>query len=103
MSNDRKPAWKREKKISGPQIGHLEVVVINDDIQQALKVLKNKMSKEGVLSELKQRRAYEKPSEKKRRKHREALKKARKTQNKKYHSYRKRKPDETEQRKEKKA
>jgi small subunit ribosomal protein S21 len=42
-------------------------------------VLKNKMSKEGVLQELKRRRAAEKPSVKKRRKHREALKRTRKS------------------------
>jgi small subunit ribosomal protein S21 len=64
-------------------VGPLEVEVRNNDINQALKVLKNKMSVEGVLSELKKRRYAEKPSERRRRKHREALKKMRKSRGRK--------------------
>ena len=64
-------------------MGPLEVEVRNNDINQALKVLKNKMSVEGVLSELKKRRYAEKPSERRRRKHREALKKMRKSRGRK--------------------
>lgn len=79
---NRKPAWKRSEPRSR-DIGYLEVVVINNDVNQALKVLKNKISKEGILSELKRRRAYEKPSDRKRRERREAIKKARKTSNRK--------------------
>lgn len=65
-----------------PVIGPLEVEVYNNDVGQALKVLKNKMSKDGILAELKRRRHAEKPSEAKRRKHREALKRARKSKGK---------------------
>jgi small subunit ribosomal protein S21 len=77
---NRQPAWKKNKDNS--KVGPLEVVVRDNDINQALKVLKHKMSIEGVLTELKKRRFAEKPSDKKRRKHREALKKVRKSRGK---------------------
>lgn len=82
MQNNKQPAWKQQKKESH-SVGPLEVEVRNNDIGQALKVLKHKMSVEGVLTELKRRRFAEKPSEKKRRKHREALKKMRKSRGRK--------------------
>lgn len=81
MQKDRQPAWKQKK--DNHRVGPLEVEVRNNDISQALKILKHKMSVEGVLSELKKRRYAEKPSEKKRRKHREALKKMRKSRGRK--------------------
>jgi len=65
-----------------PVVGPLEVEVYNNDVGQALKVLKNKLAKDGILAELKARRHAEKPSEKKRRKHREALKRLRKSKGK---------------------
>ena len=77
---NRKPAWKRNVENS---FKPLEVVVINNDIEGAIKVLKNKMVIECVLAELKSRRFAEKPSEKKRRKHREALRKLRKSRGRK--------------------
>ena len=81
--NDRKPVWKQnENKSREFSVRPLEVFVIDGNIEKAIRDLKNKMSKEGVLTELKQRRFAEKPSEKKRRKHREALKKMRKSRGK---------------------
>ena len=50
----------------------LEVRVIDNDVEKALKILKNKLSKNGLFKELKLRRAYEKPSVKKKRKALEA-------------------------------
>lgn len=79
MEKNRQPAWKQNKREGHHRVGPLEVEVRNNDISQALKILKHKMSVEGVLTELKKRRFAEKPSEKKRRKHREALKKMRKS------------------------
>jgi small subunit ribosomal protein S21 len=79
-NNNRKPSWKRDDRdrMQGEvHISPLEVDVRNNDIEQALKVLKNKLAKDGILAELKERRHAEKPSEKKRRKHREALRKLR--------------------------
>jgi small subunit ribosomal protein S21 len=81
----QQPAWKRNDHYNEPQgfISHIEVEVRDGNIDDALKVLKNKMSKEGILTEIKKRRSYEKPSEKKRRKHREAIKKMRKSRGRK--------------------
>jgi len=81
MQKDRQPAWKQRKE--NHRTGPLEVEVRNNDVVQALKILKHKMSAEGVLSDLKNHRFAEKPSEKKRRKHREALKKLRKSRGRK--------------------
>lgn len=53
--------------------------VRGSDLNQAIRVLKKKVAEDGVLRELKVRRHAEKPSEKKRRKSREALKRARKS------------------------
>ena len=60
-----------------PKAGAMEVTV-DHNIERAMKVLKRKLIREGLFKELKARRYYEKPSERKKRKHKEALKKARK-------------------------
>ena len=41
----------------------MQVFVKDNDIGQALRVLKKKLQREGVFREMKLRRAYEKPSE----------------------------------------
>ena len=43
----------------------LTVNVKDNNIEQALRSMKKKLQREGVFKEMKQRRAYEKPSEKK--------------------------------------
>lgn len=66
-------------EMRAPEIRPLEVVVRGGDIEQALRVLKTRLAKEGVLAEVKRRRHAEKPSDKKRRRHREAMKRLRKS------------------------
>jgi small subunit ribosomal protein S21 len=57
----------------------LQVLVRDNNVDQALRVLKKKkMQREGVFREMKQRRAYEKPSERKTREKSEAIRRARK-------------------------
>ena len=56
----------------------VEVVVRDNNVDQALRALKKKMQREGVWREMKMRRAYEKPSEKRVRKVAEALRRQRK-------------------------
>jgi small subunit ribosomal protein S21 len=56
----------------------LEVIVRDDRVEQAIRQLKNRMAREGVLRELKNRRHYFKPSELKRIKSREAARRRRK-------------------------
>ena len=60
-----------------PRGGPMEVLVDNN-IEKAMKILKRKLIKEGLFKELKSRRYYEKPSERKKRKTKEAIKKMRK-------------------------
>lgn len=58
-------------------------VEVRDSLEKAMKVLKQRMSKEGILQELKRRRFYEKPSVKRKRKIREAAKRRRKERRRK--------------------
>ena len=58
----------------------MEVKVIDNDVEKALKILKNKLSKSGLFKELKVRRAYEKPSIKMKRKKIEAQRRLAKVQ-----------------------
>lgn len=61
----------------------MQVLVRDNNIEQALRVLKKKMQREGVFREMRQRKAYEKPSERKNREKGEAIRRARKLQRKK--------------------
>lgn len=56
----------------------VSVNVRDNNVDQALKVLKKKMQREGIFREMKLRRHYEKPSEKKAREQSEATRRARK-------------------------
>lgn len=62
------------------------IVVHDNNIEQALRVLKKKMQREGSFREMKLRRYYEKPSEKKARKTTECIRRARKMARKRYHA-----------------
>jgi small subunit ribosomal protein S21 len=52
----------------------LEIKVLGNDIDRALKTLKNKLQKEGLFREIKNRAFYQKPSVKRKRKQAEARK-----------------------------
>lgn len=56
----------------------VQVVVRDNNVEQALKVLKKKMQREGLFREMKSRRHYEKPSEKRKRDKAEAVRRERK-------------------------
>ena len=58
----------------------IEIRVFNNNVEKAIRVLKKKMLKEGVIKELKQRRYYEKQSEKKLRLQKENIRRWRKAQ-----------------------
>jgi len=51
----------------------ITVEVRKGNVEQAMRVLKRKVQKEGIVRELKMRQAYEKPSAKKRRKKKENI------------------------------
>jgi small subunit ribosomal protein S21 len=61
----------------------LQVVVRDNNVDQALKVLKKKLQREGVFREMKLKDAYEKPSIKRAREQAEAVRRARKLARKK--------------------
>jgi small subunit ribosomal protein S21 len=56
----------------------MQVLVRDNNVDQALRVLKKKLQREGIFREMKARRAYEKPSEKRVREKAEAIRRARK-------------------------
>jgi small subunit ribosomal protein S21 len=56
----------------------MQVLVRDNNIEQALRVLKKKLQREGLFREMKARRAYEKPSEKRTRQKAEAVRRSRK-------------------------
>jgi small subunit ribosomal protein S21 len=61
----------------------VQVLVRDNNVDQALKALKKKMQREGIFREMKLRGHYEKPSEKRAREKAEALRRARKLARKK--------------------
>lgn len=56
----------------------MEVKVRDNQVDKALKILKRKLQSEGVFREMRSREAYEKPSEAKRRRKAEAVRRHRK-------------------------
>ena len=60
----------------------MQVVVRDNNVDQALRALKKKLQREGVYREMKLRRFYEKPSEKKAREQAEAVRRGRKLERK---------------------
>lgn len=56
----------------------MEVTVRDNNVDQALRALKKKMQREGVYREMKMRRHFEKPSEKRVREKSEAIRRYRK-------------------------
>jgi small subunit ribosomal protein S21 len=62
---------------------HLQVLVRDNNVDQALRALKKKLQREGVFREMKLRNFYEKPSEKRAREKAEAIRRTRKLARKK--------------------
>lgn len=60
----------------------LQIIVRDNNVDQALKALKKKMQREGMFREMKLRNHFEKPSEKRAREKAEAIRRARKLQRK---------------------
>lgn len=58
------------------------VTVRDNNVDQALRVLKKKMQREGIFREMKMRRNFEKPSEKNKREKSEAVRRWRKVERK---------------------
>ena len=60
----------------------INVTVRNCNLEQAMRVLKRKVQKEGLVKELRERQFYKKPSEIKQEKKKEAIKNWKKKQKK---------------------
>ena len=60
----------------------MQIIVRDNNVDQALKALKKKMQREGIFREMKLRKSYEKPSERKAREKAEAVRRARKMERK---------------------
>jgi len=60
----------------------MQVFVKDNNMDGALRVLKKKMQREGVFKEMKRRRAYEKPSERRVREKLDAIRRYRKAMRK---------------------
>jgi len=56
----------------------VQVMVRDNNVDQALRALKKKMQREGIFREMKLRSHYEKPSERKAREKAESIRRARK-------------------------
>ncbi len=55
----------------------IEVKVFDNDVEKAMRILKKKIQNDGLFKRLKLKKSYEKPSEYRRRKVREALRRER--------------------------
>lgn len=56
----------------------MQVLVRDNNVEQAMRVLKKKMQREGIFREMRDRKHYEKPSERKAREKAEAVRRSRK-------------------------
>ena len=64
----------------------IEVKVYDNDLEKAMRILKKKIQNDGLFKRLKLKKSYEKPSEYRRRKQREALRRQRIAASKKRYS-----------------
>ena len=71
--------WAHPKESDGK---FMQIIVRDNNVEQALRALKKKLQREGVYREMKLRRHYEKPSEKRARERAAAIRRARKLERK---------------------
>jgi small subunit ribosomal protein S21 len=72
-------AREQQLEFDGP---FMQIIVRDNNVDQALRALKKKLQREGVYREMKLRRHYEKPSEKRARERAAAIRRARKLERK---------------------
>ncbi|HKJ73365.1 MAG TPA: 30S ribosomal protein S21 [Alphaproteobacteria bacterium] len=60
----------------------MQVIVQDNNVDKALRILKRRMQREGIYREMRLRRHYEKPSEKRAREKAEAIRRIRKQERK---------------------
>ena len=67
----------RTWQIKSGDLAIVQIIVRDNNVDQALRALKKKMQREGLFREMKARNHFEKPSEKKAREKAEAVRRAR--------------------------
>ena len=72
------PAQERVPYYCSKVLEFMQILVRDNNVDQALRALKKKLQREGVYREMKLRRHYEKPSEKRAREKAAAVRRARK-------------------------
>ena len=77
-----KTPGRRATSTNQERVQPVQVFVRDNDVNGALRVLKKKMQREGVFREMKLRRSYEKPSERRVRERAEAVRRYRKAMRK---------------------
>lgn len=73
-----------DEKKGARSLKEIQVKVYDNDLEKAMRILKKKIQNDGLFKRLKLKKSYEKPSEHKRRKQREALRRQRITASKRY-------------------
>ena len=68
--------------VQGVKTALMQIIVRDNNVDQALRALKKKLQREGVYREMKLRRHYEKPSERRARERAAAIRRARKLERK---------------------
>ncbi len=64
----------------------VQIFVRDNNVEQALRVLKKKLQREGIFREMKMRKHYEKPSERRVREEAESIRRVRKLSRKRFDS-----------------
>nr|WP_210271308.1 30S ribosomal protein S21 [Rhizobium sp. RM] len=72
------PRFPQQHSQNQRNVFHVQVLVRDNNVDQALRVLKKKLQREGVFREMKMRDHFEKPSEKRVREKAEAVRRVRK-------------------------
>ncbi|MFZ3044765.1 MAG: 30S ribosomal protein S21 [Desulfatirhabdiaceae bacterium] len=65
------------KKGGSNNLKEIQVKVFDNDLEKAMRILKKKIQNDGLFKRLKLKKSYEKPSEYKRRKQRESVRRQR--------------------------
>ncbi len=77
MSNTRPAHSLLAERKGRYRLKAIEVRVVDNDLEKAMRVLKKKIQVDGLFKRLKLKKSYEKPSQKKKRKQREAMRRKR--------------------------
>ena len=72
----KSPDYYGEKK-GAKNLKEIQVKVFDNDLEKAMRILKKKIQNDGLFKRLKLKKSFEKPSEFRRRKQREALRRER--------------------------